>query len=188
MRTTSTDLIPPRNQRQLTETWITEGEANFAIRPAGFCEHHGDRTKALSGKARGGGGCLMINTSWCNQGNVHTLKAFCSLDLEYLMLMSRPHWLPHEFTAVIAMVEGSDFKFLHISEDLTRTTHATHVTEQAQQRLHSLKQFKKFRVSPAYSGRSTAAPWRTPNRGQADSEGPRSLLPDHQAAESCSPC
>ena len=42
----------------------------------------------------------MINKSWCDQRNVHFIRSFCSPDLEFLMLLCRPFWLPREFTAV----------------------------------------------------------------------------------------
>ncbi|XP_051533961.1 uncharacterized protein LOC127429144 [Myxocyprinus asiaticus] len=67
----------------------------------GFSVHRADRVKDLSGKSRGGGVCFMINKCWCDQRNVHSIKSFCSPDLEFLMLLCRPFWLPREFTAVI---------------------------------------------------------------------------------------
>ncbi len=33
--------------------------------------------------------------------NIHSIKSFCSPDLEFHMLMCRPFWLLREFTAII---------------------------------------------------------------------------------------
>ncbi len=33
--------------------------------------------------------------------NLHSIKSFCSPDLEFHMLLCRPFWLPREFTAII---------------------------------------------------------------------------------------
>ncbi len=60
-----------------------------------------DRTKELTGKSRGGGVCFYINNSWCDEMNLHSIKSFCSPDLEFHMLLCRPFWLPREFTAII---------------------------------------------------------------------------------------
>ncbi len=63
--------------------------------------HRSDRTKELTGKSRGGGVCFYINNSWCDERNIHSIKSFCSPDLEFHMLLCRPFWLPREFTAII---------------------------------------------------------------------------------------
>ncbi|KAK1786183.1 hypothetical protein P4O66_017898 [Electrophorus voltai] len=59
-----------------------------------------DRT-ADSGKLRGGGVCVMVNNSWCNNANVVTLTRSCLPNLELLALKFRPFYLPREFTSVI---------------------------------------------------------------------------------------
>ncbi len=59
------------------------------------------RTKELTGKSRGGGVCFYINNSWCNERNIHSIKSFCSPDLEFHTLLCRPFWLPRDFTAII---------------------------------------------------------------------------------------
>ncbi|KAK1790078.1 hypothetical protein P4O66_002383 [Electrophorus voltai] len=56
---------------------------------------------ADSGKSRGGGVCVMVNNSWCNNANVVTLARSCSPNLELLALKFRPFYLPREFTSVI---------------------------------------------------------------------------------------
>ncbi len=72
-----------------------------AIELTGFSVHRSDRTKEITGKSRGGGICFFINNSWCDERNLHSIKSFCSPDLEFHMLLCRPFWLPREFTAII---------------------------------------------------------------------------------------
>ncbi len=72
-----------------------------AIELTGFSVHRSDRTKELTGKSRGRGVCFYINNSWCDERNIHSIKSFCSPDLEFHMLPCRPFWLPREFTAII---------------------------------------------------------------------------------------
>ncbi len=57
--------------------------------------------KSSQGKAEVGGVCFFINNSWCDERNLHSIKSFCSPDLEFHMLLCRPFWLPREFTAII---------------------------------------------------------------------------------------
>ncbi len=85
----------------LTETWMSAMVPDSAIELMGFSVHRWDRTKELTGKSRGGGVCFYINNSWCNDRNIHSIKSFCSPDLEFHMLLCRPFWLPREFTAII---------------------------------------------------------------------------------------
>ncbi|KAK1803662.1 hypothetical protein P4O66_021066, partial [Electrophorus voltai] len=84
-----------------TESWLNPAVPNHAIQPAEFFSvHRMDRT-ADSGKSRGGGVCVMVNNSWCNNANVVTLARSCSPNLELLALKLRPFYLPREFTSVI---------------------------------------------------------------------------------------
>ncbi len=85
----------------LTETWMSAMVPDSAIELTGFSVHHSDRTEELTGKSRGGGVCFYINNSWCNERNIHSIKSFCSPDLEFHTLLCRPFWLPREFTAII---------------------------------------------------------------------------------------
>ncbi len=85
----------------LTETWMSAMVPDSAIELTGFSAHRLDRTKKLTGKSRGGGICFLINNSWCDERNIHSIKSFCSPDLEFQMLLCRPFWLPREFTAII---------------------------------------------------------------------------------------
>ncbi len=85
----------------LTETWMSAMVPDSAIELTVFSVHRSDRTKELTGKSRGGCVCFYINNSWCDERNIHSIKSFCSPDLEFHMLLCRPFWLPREFTAVI---------------------------------------------------------------------------------------
>ncbi len=40
-------------------------------------------TKELTGKSRGGGVCFFINNLWCDERNLHSIKSFCSPDLDF---------------------------------------------------------------------------------------------------------
>ncbi len=57
--------------------------------------------KSSQGKAEAGVFASTINNSWCNERNIHSIKSFCSPDLEFHTLLCRPFWLPREFTAII---------------------------------------------------------------------------------------
>ncbi len=85
----------------LTETWMSAIVPDSAIELTGFSVHRSDRTEELTGKSRGGGVCFYINNSWCDERNIHSIKSFCSPDLEFHTLLCRPFWLPREFTAII---------------------------------------------------------------------------------------
>ncbi len=85
----------------LTETWMSATVPDSAIELTGFSVHRSDRTKELTGKSRGGGVCFYINNSWCDERNIHSIKSFCSPDLEFHTLLCRPFWLLREFTAII---------------------------------------------------------------------------------------
>ncbi len=71
----------------LTETWMSAMVPDSAIELTGFSVHHSDRTKELTGKSRGGDVCFYINNSWCDERNLHSIKSFCSPDLEFNMLL-----------------------------------------------------------------------------------------------------
>ncbi len=85
----------------LTETWMSAIVPDSAIELTGFSVHRSDRTKELTGKSRGGGVCFYINNLWCDERNIHSIKSFCSPDLEFHMLLCQPFWLPRDFTAII---------------------------------------------------------------------------------------
>ncbi len=97
-------------------------------------------------------------TSWC-QDNCLSLNVSKTKELivDFRKRQQRPY--------TPLMISGtpvervSSFKYLgvHISEDLTWTTHIQTQVKKARQRLYHLRQLRKFRVSPAilktfYSG------------------------------------
>ncbi|KAK1802672.1 hypothetical protein P4O66_004307 [Electrophorus voltai] len=59
---------------------------------------------ADSGKSRGGGVCVMVNNSLCNNANVVTLTCSCSPNLELINLKFRPFYLFWEFPSVIVNI------------------------------------------------------------------------------------
>ncbi|KAK1786155.1 hypothetical protein P4O66_017870, partial [Electrophorus voltai] len=81
-----------------SEPWLNPAVPNHAIQPAGFAVWTGLQ---IRGKSRGGGVCVMVNNSWCNNANVVTLTRSCSPNLERLALKFCPFYLPREFTLVI---------------------------------------------------------------------------------------
>ncbi len=42
-----------------------------------------------------------INNLGCDERNIHSIKSFCSPDLEFHKILCRPFWLKREFTAII---------------------------------------------------------------------------------------
>ncbi len=85
----------------LTETWMSAMVPDSAIELTGFSVHRSDRMEELTGKSRGRGVCFYINNLWCDERNIHSIKSFCSPDLEFHTLLCRQFWLPREFTAII---------------------------------------------------------------------------------------
>ncbi|KAK1784036.1 hypothetical protein P4O66_004356, partial [Electrophorus voltai] len=67
-----------------TESWLNPAVPNHTIQPAEFFSVHRMDRMADSGKSRGGGVCVMVNNSWCNNANVVTLACSCSPNLELL--------------------------------------------------------------------------------------------------------
>ena len=82
-----------------TETWLNDNMANTEL--AGFSFSWQDRA-AMSGKTRGGGVCLFVsNCWWCPMSNIKEVLRYCSPEVEYLMISSRPHYLPREFSSIL---------------------------------------------------------------------------------------
>ena len=54
----------------------------------------------MSGKTRGGCVCLFGNNNWCTISNIKEVLRFCSPEVEYLMIICRPHYLPREFSSI----------------------------------------------------------------------------------------
>ncbi|KAK3534809.1 hypothetical protein QTP86_026082 [Hemibagrus guttatus] len=83
-----------------TETWLSPVVLDHAIQLAEFSVHRMGRTLE-SGKSRGGGVCLIVNSSWCNSASIVPLTCSCTPNLELLTIKCRPFYLPQEFTSVI---------------------------------------------------------------------------------------
>ena len=80
------------------ETWLSPEISDAAVTPLGFTIYRQDRT-ADSGKCRGGGVCVMVNSLWAT--DVAVLASHCSPVLELLTVKIRPFYLPREFTSVV---------------------------------------------------------------------------------------
>ena len=80
------------------ETWLKPETPDSEIEPTGFKVFRGDRTPD-SGKTKGGGLCIFINTSWCTNSTLK--KHLCTPNLEVLVVSSRPFYLPREIPCII---------------------------------------------------------------------------------------
>ena len=78
-----------------TKMWLNVNMNNIQL--AGFTLFHQDRT-AASGKTRNGGLCIFVNNSWCMKSN--EISRFYSPELEYLIIICRPHYLPRAFSSI----------------------------------------------------------------------------------------
>lgn len=70
-----------------TEKWLEPNMPECGVTPDGFTIYHQDRT-AVSGKTRGGGVCLMVNSLWATE--ICFLKTQCSPPLLLLASRVRP--------------------------------------------------------------------------------------------------
>ena len=85
----------------LTETWLDESVPDTCVNLNHFSLVRNDRSAEDSGKTKGGGVCMYINSMWCN--TFVTKKALCTPDLEMLCIQCRPHYLPREICCVSLM-------------------------------------------------------------------------------------
>uniref|UniRef100_A0A3B4TE14 Reverse transcriptase domain-containing protein n=1 Tax=Seriola dumerili TaxID=41447 RepID=A0A3B4TE14_SERDU len=83
----------------LTETWLNSSVPDSFLELAGRYMLRADRTADDSGKTRGGGLSIYVNKAWCTDTSI--IESHCSPDLEYLMVKSRPFYLPREFTSTV---------------------------------------------------------------------------------------
>ncbi|KAK1798194.1 hypothetical protein P4O66_000687 [Electrophorus voltai] len=88
-----------------TESWMNPAVPSHAIQSAEFFSVHRMGRTADSGKSRGGGVCVMVNNSWCNNANVVTLTRSCSPNLELLTLKFHPFYLPQASNTDTALCE-----------------------------------------------------------------------------------
>lgn len=81
-----------------TETWLHKDIPDSLVDIEGFSLIRADRND-LSGKTRGGGTAIYVNTNWCKSFTVREIT--CCTDLELLCVSLRPLYLPREFGNVI---------------------------------------------------------------------------------------
>lgn len=56
-----------------------------------------------SGRRKGGGLAIFVNSKWCNTKHVTVGERICTRDIELLALGLRPYYLPREFSHVVAV-------------------------------------------------------------------------------------
>lgn len=62
----------------LMETWLNDNIPDCAVQLDRLICLHADRTSA-SGKSKGGGLCVYVNTGWCT--NTKIIKSYCSINI-----------------------------------------------------------------------------------------------------------
>ena len=80
-----------------TETWLTGLTEDSLVSLDGFHLVRADRT-ADTGKRRGGGVAVFVNTRWCHPGHVHVKEQQCTRDVELLAVSMRPYYIPRELS------------------------------------------------------------------------------------------
>ncbi|KAI4873032.1 hypothetical protein NFI96_008739 [Prochilodus magdalenae] len=86
-----------------TETWLTPDTPDANVELPGFSTVRADRDPTLSGKRKGGGLALFINTRWCNPGHVNVKEVICCRDIELLAVSLRPYYMPRELSHAIVV-------------------------------------------------------------------------------------
>ena len=66
---------------------INPAVPDYAMQPAKFFSVHQMSRTMESEESRGGGGCLMVNSSWCDSASIAPLTCSCTLNLELGQLM-----------------------------------------------------------------------------------------------------
>lgn len=79
----------------ITETWLDSNIVSSEVEPSGFSAFRTDRDPNVTGKARGGGVCLLIRDEWCRA--VVVREHLCTPDIELLCVSLRHFHLPREF-------------------------------------------------------------------------------------------
>ncbi|XP_058013047.1 uncharacterized protein LOC131185023 [Ahaetulla prasina] len=82
-----------------SETWLNESIENSSLNIPGFQIERSDRIPETSGKKKGGGLCLYINTTWCQDFNI--IYKFCDNNLETLIINCKPYYSPREFSSFL---------------------------------------------------------------------------------------
>ena len=87
-----------------TETWLHRDITDHIVSVDGFHTIRADRDCIESGKRKGGGVAVFVNSSWCNPGHITIKEQLCSPDAELLAVGLRPYHLPREIPHVIIVV------------------------------------------------------------------------------------
>ncbi|XP_073668918.1 uncharacterized protein [Paramisgurnus dabryanus] len=87
----------------LTETWLTSNIPDASVELTGFSIVRADRDPKRSGKNKGGGLALFVNTRWCNTGHVTVKEIICCPDIELLAVSLRPYYMPRELSHAIVV-------------------------------------------------------------------------------------
>ncbi len=85
-----------------TETWLNGNIPDSLLEQAGFTLVRPDRGKQ-SGKKRGGGLAVFVNSKWCNSGHVTVNECICTPDTKLMAVRLRPYHLSWEFLHAIAV-------------------------------------------------------------------------------------
>ena len=83
----------------ISETWFHKKVTDKNAAVENFSLYRCDRTFE-SEKDSGGGVCVYVNKSWCNNNNIHVTHESCTPDLEILPLSLRPYYIPREFPKI----------------------------------------------------------------------------------------
>ncbi len=57
-----------------------------------------------TGKKRGGGLAVFVNSKWCNPRHVTVKECICTPDIELMVVGLRPYYLPQEFSHIIVVI------------------------------------------------------------------------------------
>ncbi len=86
-----------------SETWLQELTPDSAVTLPGFHTIRADRDIISSGKRKGGGLAVLVNSCWCNTGHIHVKRRVCNPNIELIAIGMRPYYLPREVKNVIAI-------------------------------------------------------------------------------------
>lgn len=84
-----------------TESWLHENIQDSAVELGGFTMVRADGSKN-SGKRKGGGLVVFINSRWCHSGHATVKQQICTPNIELLVSL-RVYYLPREFSHVLAV-------------------------------------------------------------------------------------
>ena len=85
----------------LTETWLSDKIGEDHVMIDGFRLFRWDRDRKKTGKCKGGGVCVYVNSKWCHPHNCHAKQSYTDKNIELLTVSARPYYLPREFTHVL---------------------------------------------------------------------------------------